>query len=137
MCVPALLELEEPLSRSPARLFQADRKMEQASPRRHCLDGNIQPSVTTFQPRNDPDPLNPLKLTNWPSNELLLQPVDALTEREEDPVDVSFLQLEAVRHCPVADPLRQQRERQEDRVGQRQSSPSSHPSPSFGALQEL
>lgn len=50
---------------------------------------------------------------------LLLQRVDTLTERKEDPVDVSFFQVEAAGHRAVADSLGQQGEGQQDSVGQR------------------
>lgn len=47
----------------------------------------------------------------------LFQHVYALAEREEDPVDVSLLQLEAAGYSAVTDSLGQQCERQEDSVG--------------------
>jgi len=60
---------------------------------------------------------------------LLLQRVEALAERKEDPVDVPFLQVEAAGHRAVADALREQSEGQQDGVGQGQAGPSGHPSP--------
>lgn len=67
---------------------------------------------------------------------LLLQRVEALAEGEEDPVDVSFLQVEAAGHRSVADALRQQGEGQQDGVGQRQACTSGQSSPGSGALKQ-
>lgn len=75
--------------------------------------------------------------TNRPPDHPLLQHVDALTEGEEDPVDVSFLQVEAAGHGAVADPFGEQGEGQQDGVGQRQTSSPSQSCPGFGALKQL
>ncbi|KAF1379859.1 hypothetical protein PFLUV_G00180470 [Perca fluviatilis] len=75
--------------------------------------------------------------TDWPPDVPLFQRVDALTERKEDPVDVSFLQVEAAGHRAVADALGEQSEGQQDSVGQRQASPSGHSGPGFGALKHV
>lgn len=52
-------------------------------------------------------------------------------------MNVSLLQLEAAGHRAVADSLREEGEREEDGVGQRKASPSGHPCPGFGALQQV
>lgn len=75
--------------------------------------------------------------TNWESDLRLLQRTDALAERKEDPVDVSFLQLEAAGRGAVAELLGQQREGQEDSVGRRQASTSGHARLGRGALEKV
>lgn len=72
-----------------------------------------------------------------PPDQPRLQHVDALTEGEEDAVDVSFLQAEAAGHATVADALGQKREGQQDGVRQRQASTSRHPSSGFGVLKQV
>ena len=52
-------------------------------------------------------------------------------------MDVSFFQVEATGHGAVADALTEQREGQQDSVGQGQASTSGHSSPGFGVLKQV